>query len=207
LDVPIGTGRFLKYFGTNDNTVYGIDISKDMITQAMPKWEKYIPKENKGFMQVGDVFNLPFDKKTIDYIVCIRLLNWMNIDEVSQILQEFKRVSNNSIIVSIRVNQELDIKDLMNLNNLTTGFKKIKFKKTLKDLLNIFLSINKASNIVSEKVNPSSGYVHNNNDIQDIISRLGLMVREVHLIEQRIKLFKKIKQPFFIYWLDVPDKK
>jgi ubiquinone/menaquinone biosynthesis C-methylase UbiE len=206
--VPLGTGRFLEYFNAEQNSVYGVDISKDMLLQAESRWNKYIIKDNVGSMQIGDVFNLPFDNKSIDHIVCIRLLNWMNIDEVGLIMNEFRRVSNESIVVSIRVERKTSIADMLSIEYMRYFLQRKNIKRIAKSVYKLLRVKNRATiNDTNDKSNPSLGHVHDEQTVLNIFSSLGLIVKEINTVENNFLFFKRKNRPFFIYWLSVPKLK
>lgn len=97
LDVPVGTGRFWDLYVERGIMATGLDTSEDMLNEAA----------EKGMigLRFGDIRNIPFDDKSFDAVVCIRLMAWFEPDEVQQALREMARVSN-MIIVNIRTNEE-----------------------------------------------------------------------------------------------------
>ena len=99
MDIPVGTGRFLPLYLSGRHAVYGIDISGDMLRQAM---EKRSPGHNHVYMVMGEAEYIPFPDKSIDYAVCIRLLNWVTKPVFNQVVTELLRVARKGIILGYR---------------------------------------------------------------------------------------------------------
>ena len=99
LDVPTGTGRFLPLYEDKKYTIIGVDASNDMLEEAKNK-------NTSAFLIEGNAFNLPFDDNTFDLSVCIRFLNWFDINDVNKLIKELKRVSN-TIILGIRLHKHM----------------------------------------------------------------------------------------------------
>ena len=83
LDLGIGTGRFADPLQRVGFDVFGIDISKKMISNAKGKGVKHL--------LLGDARSLPFKDKAFDATICIHLLHL--ISEWNKALREVCRVS------------------------------------------------------------------------------------------------------------------
>ncbi|MFD2111555.1 class I SAM-dependent methyltransferase [Thiorhodococcus fuscus] len=115
LDVPLGTGRFLKIYGEKGRRILvGADISMDMLLQARRKTESQ-PTTNRAWMIVGDAESLPMKDHSIDYVVCIRFLNWLSGAHLDKVLTECQRVARRGLIVGVRVHRGLRPYDLIRL--------------------------------------------------------------------------------------------
>lgn len=99
LDIPLGTGRFLPLYLNGGRTVYGIDISADMLRHAR---EKSSPGAGHVFMVLGEAEHIPLPDKSIDYAVCIRLLNWVTEPVFKEVVKELLRVTRKGIILGYR---------------------------------------------------------------------------------------------------------
>lgn len=99
LDVPVGTGRFFKYYPSQVN-IFGVDISPHMIEQAR---EKIIHgDEERYFFHVGNAKNLDFAAdNSVDAIVCCRLFHLIEAPERVAILKEFSRVMRGELILQV----------------------------------------------------------------------------------------------------------
>jgi ubiquinone/menaquinone biosynthesis C-methylase UbiE len=83
LDLGTGTGRFAGPLQSVGFDVFGVDISKKMISNAKGKGVKHL--------LLGDASCLPFKDKTFDATICIHLLHL--ITEWNKTLREVCRVS------------------------------------------------------------------------------------------------------------------
>jgi len=97
LDIPIGTGRFLKYYDCAESVV-GVDISESMIEKCREKLLSNIFK-NPILLEKGDVFNLQFDDLEFDCVIVFRLFHLMSEEAVKVAIKELCRVSSKDIIV------------------------------------------------------------------------------------------------------------
>lgn len=103
LDIPVGTGRFLKYYPPNSK-LYGMDISSHMISEAQKEAEK-LQKTNIRF-EVGDAANLSlFTNDSIDTIICCRLMHLVNTNDRIKFLQEFSRVLKGNLILQLYIDK------------------------------------------------------------------------------------------------------
>ena len=90
LDLPVGTGRFLKFYPLI-NKIIGADISNDMLDQAKIQ----ILKNNLKSIELIKcaAAELHFlENKSVDFIVCFRLLHLIDHGERATIFKEFSRV-------------------------------------------------------------------------------------------------------------------
>lgn len=97
LDVPVGTGRFLEFYAASGHEIFGLDISRDMLAQSQSS-----PHTPRGLIE-GDVERLPLRDKSVDYVICVRLLNWLPLPAFAQAVSEFKRVARHGMILHVRV--------------------------------------------------------------------------------------------------------
>ena len=117
LDVPFGTGRFLKIYEQNTvRNVIGLDISKDMLSQARQKISEHSIR-NRIWMTVGDAEHLPIKDDSVDYVVCIRFLNWLSGAAFDNVLTEYQRVARHGIIVGVRTCCRLRFSHLIRLRS------------------------------------------------------------------------------------------
>jgi ubiquinone/menaquinone biosynthesis C-methylase UbiE len=117
LDIPLGTGRFLEFYNEGKHTVYGIDISRDMLLLAKAKcsYSSANSSNNGGdsHMMMGEAEHIPMKDKSVDYVVCIRLLNWVTKPIFKEIIKEFLRVARKEIIIGFRCQQNMKFKDFL----------------------------------------------------------------------------------------------
>jgi ubiquinone/menaquinone biosynthesis C-methylase UbiE len=117
LDIPLGTGRFLEFYNEGRHTVYGIDISRDMLLQARDRVLTLGGNHNRGdiCLVMGEAEHIPMRDSSIDYVVCIRLLNWVTKPIFKDIIKEFHRVARKGIIIGFRCLQNMKFKDFLGL--------------------------------------------------------------------------------------------
>jgi ubiquinone/menaquinone biosynthesis C-methylase UbiE len=117
LDVPLGTGRFLAIYERRGvKHVVGIDISEDMLLQARQR-QLEEPGRYPASMIVGDAENLPIKNQSVDYVVCIRFLNWLSGDHFNVVLAECQRVARRGLIIGVRVYSRLSLSNLIQLRS------------------------------------------------------------------------------------------
>ena len=91
LDCPCGTGRFLPSVARYASSVWAIDQSEPMVRLA---------SHASGFA-VGDAGALPLASRSVDVVVCCRLLHHFPAPEARvRILAEAARVARRAVIVS-----------------------------------------------------------------------------------------------------------
>jgi ubiquinone/menaquinone biosynthesis C-methylase UbiE len=100
LDLPVGTGRFLKYY-ENVNTLIGIDISDDMLNIAKEKTKSL--QSNISLLK-GDAFNLNYPDNYFMHTVCFRLLHLIPPEERQKLFNELTRVTSEKIILQVYMN-------------------------------------------------------------------------------------------------------
>ncbi|MBL7996225.1 methyltransferase domain-containing protein [bacterium] len=98
LDIGCGSGMISSYFCEQRSSVYGIDISENMIQQA----NSYLQSRNlKATLGIGDATNLQFPDNYFDVITCVSVLEWL--DKDIQAVREIRRVLKNNGIAIISV--------------------------------------------------------------------------------------------------------
>ena len=95
LDVPVGTGRFIDLYLKHGMSVTGMDISEDMLAESR---KKYGNIKNVKLKQ-GDATALPYEKASMDYIVCWRLVHLVPSIILEKMISEFARVARKEIII------------------------------------------------------------------------------------------------------------
>ena len=103
LDVPCGTGRFFELYQTAGFKVSGIDISEDMLAIARDKADRLGLEAD---LQLGSIFNLPYQNGAFKCVVCIRILNWLGTEDMRRALKEMSRVSRPYVIFAVRTRTE-----------------------------------------------------------------------------------------------------
>jgi ubiquinone/menaquinone biosynthesis C-methylase UbiE len=163
LDAPVGTGRFLDCYERHNVQVYGLDISRDMLSKAQA-----IARHGSGCQLIqGDLELLPLPACSVEQVICIRFMNWLPFDILSNILAGLKRVSKKSMIIEIRVTRESSVSAL---------------------LRNTFIEIIKSPGsslrrIISSWLGRKKDYfIHNGNQVEKVLSSQGFGIEETHRI-------------------------
>ena len=97
LDVPIGTGRYLPIYEAKGIWPWGLDVSEDMIAEA-------IKKRPRLDYKVGSILEIPWPDQHFALCVCTRLLNWLSPSDMQAAVRELLRVAPESV-VSIRLGE------------------------------------------------------------------------------------------------------
>jgi SAM-dependent methyltransferase len=106
LDVPLGTGRFLDAYARAGHRACGIDISADMLAQAMAGGAAA-----GAWLVRGEVERLPLADAAVDYVVCTRFMNWIGPELFARVVGELRRVTRARLVVHVRVAQTLSVTD------------------------------------------------------------------------------------------------
>lgn len=100
LDIPCGTGRFIRFAEDNQLHYYGLDISRDMLAQAQAKVKKPIWIRA---IEHGSVLDIPYEDDNFDISLMIRLTRYLSPKERTRAMRELQRVTMHSIILTARV--------------------------------------------------------------------------------------------------------
>ncbi|HLD79412.1 MAG TPA: class I SAM-dependent methyltransferase [Candidatus Nanoarchaeia archaeon] len=128
LDVSCGTGEFLRELATKKKkkTLYGIDLSSQMIAKAQTKLGK------RSHLQTADVHQLPFPDNSFDYVVSTE--SFHHYYGQSQALAEMKRVTKKGGRIMV-----VDINFFLRLihwlfEKIEPGCVKVNSRKEMRDL-------------------------------------------------------------------------
>jgi ubiquinone/menaquinone biosynthesis C-methylase UbiE len=113
LDVPVGTGRFLRLYRKLNLACVGIDSSPAMLALARRK-------RQPGQLLIGDARQLLLEDKAVDATVCVRFLDLIEEHAMRQVVAELCRVTRTCIILTIR----LGGKYVLKVNTATHDAKK-----------------------------------------------------------------------------------
>ena len=100
LDVPVGTGRFFEIYARGGHQVLGVDVSSDMLDQAMVAREAH--RAANITLEAGDITALDLEADSFDVGVCIRLFNLVEAAVAEQAMRELARVATSHLIVGVR---------------------------------------------------------------------------------------------------------
>jgi ubiquinone/menaquinone biosynthesis C-methylase UbiE len=153
IDIPVGTGRFFEFYNEKNLKVEGVDISEDMLKEALkhPASKTLNPKLN-----LGDIFKLNYKDNTFDIAVCIRFLNLIDTEAAREAIEELTRVSSKHLIIGVRhllPYNEIDICSLKGIKTLTSQtLSKITKKAKGKIIFHSLEDINKTFQTLDLKV-------------------------------------------------------
>jgi ubiquinone/menaquinone biosynthesis C-methylase UbiE len=104
LDLPVGTGRFIPFYGKQGLFLLGVDRSQDMLAEAAKKIEA---AKVSGELHVGDILDTKLRDKVVDVTVNCRITRWIMGDHgpqgIIRMLEEMQRVTRQRIILTARV--------------------------------------------------------------------------------------------------------
>jgi ubiquinone/menaquinone biosynthesis C-methylase UbiE len=103
LDVPVGTGRFLRYCVDKGFRVTGVDSSSEMLCLA-------IAKNIACDLEPGDATDLHFKDRSFDHTLCVRFLDLIDEPAMRKVVKELCRVTKKTIICTIRFGEEYVLK-------------------------------------------------------------------------------------------------
>ncbi len=100
LDVAFGTGRFVDMYLEKNMSVYGIDISEDMLAVAKEELGEFY---DYCHIELGSADSLPYKEASFDLVVCFRFFGLIPFDMARRVLSEIHRVSRGVVIVRVPV--------------------------------------------------------------------------------------------------------
>lgn len=100
LDIPVGTGRFLEFYKSLGCRAAGLDISKEMLEQAVVRAANL---ELDAELGIGDITSIDADDSSATVVICVRILNLLGFNDFSRALAEAARVSSAYVIAGIQV--------------------------------------------------------------------------------------------------------
>lgn len=87
VDVPVGTGRFLKYYHDIELDCLGYDISNDMLEKAQDEVTHFSYESIK--LSKADIRELPLSDDQAQLVVCIRYMQHVSFEEFKVVLREY----------------------------------------------------------------------------------------------------------------------
>jgi len=103
LDVPFGTGRFVDMYLDKGMSIYGVDISQDMLRAAR---DALGPSYDRCNIYVGSAESLPYASDFFDLVVCFRFFGLISMDMANKVLAEIRRVTSDKAIIRVPVRKE-----------------------------------------------------------------------------------------------------
>jgi ubiquinone/menaquinone biosynthesis C-methylase UbiE len=96
LDLPIGTGRFMKHYNRVHRLV-GIDISEDMLREARTKVDLR-PPSSTTILKKGDVTRLEEQSGSFDVTIVCRLFHLLPPEVLPSAIAELCRVTKHEVV-------------------------------------------------------------------------------------------------------------
>jgi ubiquinone/menaquinone biosynthesis C-methylase UbiE len=100
LDVAFGTGRFVDMYLEKEMSVYGIDISNDMLAEAR---EALGASYDRCHIHLGSADSLPYEDGFFDLVMCFRFFGLIPFGMARRVLSEIHRVSKRTVIIRVPV--------------------------------------------------------------------------------------------------------
>ena len=199
VDVPFGTGRFVDFYAQCELVVYGLDVSRDMMDQA-----RSTARELNARLEpvLGEIEFLPVRDRSIDHVVCVRFLNWVQLPVVDRILGEFARVARKDVLVHVRVRKPLGSAALLR----TLGHEAV--TQTI-PLLRRFVGYTRQSLVgalrrLAGRAAPDETYgyaLHDADALDAVIRRHGFEIVDTVLIESETAYSRSQIEPLYVFVL------
>ena len=201
LDVPIGTGRFIELYAGCDHHVYGLDVSRDMLAQARAQAGIHDAKLTPA---LGEAESLPLLDRSVDYVLCVRLLNWVPLPVLANMLSEFDRVSRNGVLIHVRSRNALGLAELLRALVRDVFSRAIPALRGLARKVGRRLASHSGSPSDAEEAESpeGTGYVlHDDAELQEAIRSAGLEVTERIPIQSLTTYSGSYGRSLFVYVL------
>ncbi|WP_347904614.1 class I SAM-dependent methyltransferase [Pseudomonas purpurea] len=119
LDVACGAGSFWPVLAEHGNRVIlAADQSQDMLNHAQTHHPAALLKRVKTFQ--SSAFSIGLSENAVDCIFCMRLFQHVDSSEHRlAMLQEFHRVSRDTVIVSVRLERSIKVGPRLEADNLS----------------------------------------------------------------------------------------
>lgn len=203
LDIPLGTGRFIEFYAGLGHRVYGLDVSRDMVAQAQSEAATH---QASLLPLLGEAERIPLRDGSVDYVVCVRFLNWVPLPVVARILGEFDRVARKGVLVHIRTRKTLTGPALAGtlvreLSSEPVGLLRRFAGAAKQGLLSSLRSL--APNASPQAPPEQTGHVlHDAASLERAFAEAGFFVREKIPIETTTAYAKSQSEPLDVYVLE-----
>lgn len=173
LDIPVGTGRFLKNFVDRSAVVSGADFSEDMLKEARGRIKRI---EHPVHVFKMDLLSDERLSTSFDWVVCIRIINWFNHYNCIKAVCNLAALSNRNVVLGIRLAESGRI---------------IEIKRSLGHLYRTIRAI------VSKKEAKPAQFLHRKNKFYKLLDRLDLKIKECFVVDDSRK-----DSVYYIFWLE-----
>lgn len=104
LDVPVGTGRFFRFYKNLNLKVAGYDASKDMLNEARQAAAEIGLEAD---LTEGDARHLPYQRGSFDLVVCFRFLqSIIPLRDARLVIDELTRVTRRYALLELDFNYD-----------------------------------------------------------------------------------------------------
>jgi len=196
LDIPVGTGRLLPFYAKGNYPVYGMDISEDMLAESK---QAHKDMDNIQDFIEGNAENIPLPDESVDYVICLRLLNLVPLAVLENMIKEFKRVSRIGMIIEVRVTKQCGRLRLIQkmLSDPHTHFNRLIYTFYIWFKNTFVKSIDKNNEkIISQD---SETYcLHNAEDISRILLEQVLITNKITEVDKGLDYKHRVYKPLLI---------
>lgn len=210
LDAPLGTGRFIPFYINRGCRIFGLDISPDMIEEARKK----MIATDRVLLSLADLRHLPLRDMSVDYSVCIRLLNWVPMNTARQIIAELRRISRKDIIIGFRSERTIRFWEFTKyfLWDLVPTTRHIRVwgnlaavfcRKSTVKIKKLFYRRDRNMMEVSAPVKWRGKTFFNLEDMTAYFFELGMEITDRFFIDALASYRRKKLRPYFIYRLRI----
>ncbi len=213
VDLPVGTGRLFPLFDESSHKIFGIDISFDMLQQVKRKF----PEFSNGILK-GDAVNIPLKNNSVDYILCLRLMNWVQEATMKKILNEFHRVARKGFVFGFRCQEKMSSASMLKyaiLNAIPTMTNIRMWNRKIADFgRRVIGKIKYEYNRLTGKPSGFSTAVnkevfirtyYNKEKMFKLFSEIGLEIVEEVYIDTICHFSKRIAKPYSLYLFKYKD--
>lgn len=189
LDAPVGSGRFVQEYLNCGHTAIGVDISEDMLVQAVKE-----AKDSRALsFYRADVENLPLENEAVDCIICFRLANWLPLSALERTVQEFRRVTTNTVILHVRVAEQPE---------LWVFVRRLwKARAPLRLALLTMIHVGRRLGLLKHRARKSELTYHRKEDVLNLFESNKLAIENDIIVEEGELGFRGIRNPLRIYVL------
>ena len=198
VDLPLGTGRFVEFYAAFGHTVYGVDVSRDMVAQARREAATH---QGSLVPVLGEAERIPLRDGAVDNVVCVRFLNWVPLPVATRILSEFHRIARKKVLVHIRTKEPLDGPGLARTLAGELSTQPVSLLRRFAGAIRLglrSLAPGSADNAAPE----ATGHVlHDATRLEEAFKKVGFAVLEKTFIESTTAYAKSQSEPLNVYVL------
>jgi ubiquinone/menaquinone biosynthesis C-methylase UbiE len=186
LDVPFGTGRFLRAYVASGLKVVGLDVSRDMFSAALEAHPDLVDALTQ--FTLGDAAAMPLGTDAVDYVVSTRFMNWLPASVFTTVMTEVGRVSRKGAIIQVHTSRPVDFRGMLQSFAAQLGIEPVKAVRALLGAVRVRLG----GRLRPEQTQAASSdyFFHLPEDVERAFASADLAVRKQHRVRS------------VIHWLD-----